>query len=275
MRVVVLMDERTLGVGLSKQLTRQERAHASVVEVDPLAVGAFIGRCASLVSSSARRDGLCAVACAHVGHPATYLKKCTPSYYDRVHSVGAGETRVGLLFGSVEAQAPKAAKQPVRGRSSGAYASSSEAEDGRAKVVVRVAAVMEVDASFQQHGCAGHPLWSKKTRASFCLTPNDSFRSHSPGHRLDDRGLYHHYHHSPAASASSSSGRKTGPTPDDTHPARNPDVARAVEVASFMGLSPVGWVVARPGGVLAAGGALAIVERRGVGGWRGKKEGGM
>ena len=30
---------------------------------------------------------------------------------------------------------------------------------------------------------------------------------------------------------------------------RNPDVARAVQVAKHLGLSPVGWVVARPGGM--------------------------
>lgn len=64
---------------------------------------------------------------------------------------------MGLLFGTVETQKPKAdtsgGNKPVRGRSV-SYSSSSteEGDSSREKVVVRVAAVMEVDAAFQQHG---------------------------------------------------------------------------------------------------------------------------
>jgi hypothetical protein len=72
--------------------------------------------------------------------------------------VAVGETRVGLLFGSVETHKPKAgaSKAPVRGRTSGSYA--SEEGEEKEKVVVKVAAVLEVDAAFQQHGC----VWCKK-----------------------------------------------------------------------------------------------------------------
>ncbi len=68
-------------------------------------------------------------------------------------SVAAGETRVGLLFGAVETRKPKAggSEAPVRGRTSGVYASDDE-EKARGKVVVKVAAVLEVGAPFQQHG---------------------------------------------------------------------------------------------------------------------------
>lgn len=78
---------------------------------------------------------------------------------------------------------------------------------------------------------------------------------YSPGHRLDDRGLYLHYHHSSSSTTKSSKKPPTSSNDDDTKNARNPDVARAVQVASFMGLHPVGWVVARPGGVAEQGGA--------------------
>lgn len=75
--------------------------------------------------------------------------------YTSLNSVAEGETRVGLLFGSVEERTPKVDKsnKPVRGRSI-SYSSSEErdGEDGKAKVVVKVAAVMELDAGFQQHG---------------------------------------------------------------------------------------------------------------------------
>jgi len=68
--------------------------------------------------------------------------------------VAAGETRVGLLFGAVETRTPTAggrSKAPlVRGRTSGGAYSSDDEE--REKVVVKVAAVLEVGAPFQQHG---------------------------------------------------------------------------------------------------------------------------
>lgn len=65
---------------------------------------------------------------------------------------------------------------------------------------------------------------------------------HSPGHRLDDRGLYHHHsHHGPSSST-------TEPSTGNDARSSNPDVARAAQVAGLFGLKPVGWVVARPGG---------------------------
>lgn len=180
--------------------------------------------------------------------------------------MAAGETRVGLLFGAVEERKPKIDRsKPVRGRSSGSY--SSDGEDGRPKVVVTVAAVMEVDAGFQQHGWVwfglngwwwfafaldvlGHIILPDLFTQTHTQHPT---HIHRPGHRLDDRGLYLHFHHSASSSSSKS---KQPPSPDatdaaaDAKSARNPDVARAVQVAGFMGLKPVGWVVARPGGVL-------------------------
>lgn len=45
---------------------------------------------------------------------------------------------------------------------------------------------------------------------------------------------------------------------------RNPDVARAVQVAKHLGLSPVGWVVARPGG-MAHGAWMYMWEGEGTG----------
>lgn len=74
--------------------------------------------------------------------------------HNTLNSVAAGETRVGLLFGGVETRQPKAgtSKQPVRGRAVNSLA--SEKEEGP-KVVVRVAAVMELDGAFQKHGYVG------------------------------------------------------------------------------------------------------------------------
>lgn len=43
---------------------------------------------------------------------------------------------------------------------------------------------------------------------------------------------------------------------------RNPDVARAVQVARHLGLSPVGWVVARPGGVAQGGACVGMCVGR-------------
>ena len=68
---------------------------------------------------------------------------------------------------------------------------------------------------------------------------------------MDDRGLYlhfHHNHHQQHQHTTKSTNKASDS--DSASAARNPDVARAVQVAGFLGLRPVGWVVARPGGVL-------------------------
>ncbi len=95
------------------------------------------------------------------------------------------------------------------------------------------------------------------TASHYCLNE----RYNRPGHRLDDRGLYlhfhhnhrHHHHHQQQQQAAKPT-KPPDASGDSAAAGRNPDVARAVQVAGFLGLRPVGWVVARPGGVLPSGG---------------------
>ncbi|KAM3571538.1 hypothetical protein VYU27_006444 [Nannochloropsis oceanica] len=108
-----------------------------------------------------------------------------------ISRLSVGARRVGLLYGWLEEEGEKGLEGGKR--------------------VGHVAAVLEVEEEWQEHGSNG---------------------------RLDDRGLFQLHRHSHPSSSS---------PPSSSHHI-NPTLARAARVAAALGWCPIGWIAARPGG---------------------------